>query len=154
VEVSDVIGALGVRVDARDWDGVWALFSQEVRVDYTSLFGGEPEVLSPADLMERWRRMIPGFTHTTHLIAQPHVVVEYDRASASASVVAWHFIDDPSLGANDHWIVGGCYLFELVQAGGNWRITSLTLARAWARGNLDLPRLATERAGLSSAKTG
>jgi hypothetical protein len=154
VEVSDVVGALGVRVDARDWNGVWALFAQEVRIDYTSLFGGEPEVVKADELVERWKRMIPGFTHTTHVIAQPEIVVAYDRATASASVVAWHLIDDPTLMGNDHWTVGGCYLFELVSAGGSWRITSLTLARAWARGNLDLPRLASERVGLSRAQGG
>jgi hypothetical protein len=35
---------------------------------------------------------------------------------------------------------------SFAKIGGAWRIAGLTLARAWAEGNLDLPRIAGERA--------
>ena len=40
-EITSQIGALAVGVDARDWPGLVQLFDAQVRVDYTSLFGGE-----------------------------------------------------------------------------------------------------------------
>jgi len=40
----------------------------------------------------------------------------------------------------------GGYEIEFEQIDVVWRIASLTLARAWAEGNLDLPRIAAELA--------
>jgi hypothetical protein len=51
-------------------------------------------------------------------------------------------VKDPELAGQD---CGG-YEIEFEQIDGVWRIASLTLARAWAEGNLYLPRIAAERA--------
>jgi hypothetical protein len=72
--------------------------------------------------------------------------LQNDTARAAASVVASHFIREPALAGKDVWRAGGTYEFELAKSGGAWRITAMTLARAWSEGNQDLPRLAAERA--------
>jgi hypothetical protein len=145
-EIADRIGALAVRVDARRWDDLLELFAPEIRADWTSLFGGEPQSLKREQLIANWRALLPGFTHTTHLIGPPTIVVTGDTARASASVVAWHFVKEPALKGNDLWLAGGCYEIGFAKGDGAWRITAMTLARAWAEGNQDLPRLAGERA--------
>jgi len=145
-DIEDNIGALAVHVDARRWDQILELFAPDVAVDYTSLFGGEPQSLTREQLVDGWRRLLPGFTQTTHVIGCPTIVVSGNSAQASASVVAWHFIKDPGLKGNELWLVGGCYEMTFGKMGGAWRIAKLTLARAWAEGNPDLPRLAGERA--------
>jgi hypothetical protein len=53
---------------------------------------------------------------------------------------------EPALKGNDLWLAGGCYEIGFAKGDGAWRITAMTLARAWAEGNQDLPRLAGERA--------
>jgi hypothetical protein len=143
-EIKTLVGALAVHVDAREWDALADLFAPEVRVDYTSLFGGEAETIVSADLIARWRALLPGFTHTTHVIGAPMVTFEGNDARVRAPVVAWHFIDGES------WFVGGCYEMEVRLVQGTWRITMLTLARAWQQGNLELPKLAAARAAACS----
>ncbi len=144
-DIADRIGALAVHVDARRWDQILDLFAPQVEVDYTSLFGGERQSLTREQLVDGWRRLLLGFTRTTHVIGSPTVVMNGTTARGSASVVAWHFIKEPALSGKDLWLVGGCYEMTLEKVEGRWRITMLTLARAWAEGNPDLPRLAGER---------
>ena len=144
-EISGRIGALAVHVDARQWDDLLELFAPQVRADWTSLFGGEPQVLPRERLIAQWRQFLPGFTRTTHLIGSPTIVVTGDTAEAAASVVAWHFLKEPDLAGNDLWLAGGCYEIVFAKRDDDWRISTITLARAWAEGNQDLPRLAGER---------
>ncbi len=149
-DVASTVGALAARVDARDWDGLLALFTPQVRVDYTSLFGGDAQVTEREALIGQWRGLLPGFTHTTHLIGVPAIEIDGDRASVCASVVAWHFVREPELADNDLWLVGGCYEMTMQRIDGAWRIAELTLARAWSDGNLELPKLAAARAAATS----
>jgi SnoaL-like domain len=148
-KIADRIGALAVHIDARRWDDLLELFAPEVLADWTSLFGGEPQSLKGEQLIANWRQLLPGFTRTTHLVGPPTIVVTGESAQASASVVAWHFIKEPGLEGNDLWLAGGCYEIAFAKRDGVWRINAMTLARAWAEGNQDLPRLAGERASQS-----
>ena len=143
--IADQIGALALHIDARRWDALLDLFAPTVQADWTSLFGGAPQALTRDQLIANWRQLLPGFTRTTHVIGTPTIDVHGDTANASASVVAWHFIKEHSLEGRDLWLAGGTYEIDFLKRGGAWRITAMTLARAWAEGNLDLPRLAAER---------
>lgn len=145
-EIATRIGALAVHVDGRRWNEVLGLFASQVEVDYSSLFGGEPQSLTREQLIGNWRQLVPGFTHTTHVIGAPAIVVSGTTAKACASVVAWHYIKDKALQGQDLWLVGGTYEIGLAKDGGTWSIDALTLARAWSSGNQDLPRTASERA--------
>jgi hypothetical protein len=146
MDVAGVIGSLAVHVDGRHWDDLLALFAPQVRVDYTSLFGGEAQAMSREDLIGGWRKLLPGFTRTCHVIGTPAIWLSGETARAAASVVAWHFVKEPELAGRDCWLVGGCYEMGFERIDGFWRIAGLTLARAWAEGNLDLPGIAGERA--------
>ena len=146
LDVIDAVGSLAVCVDARRWSDLLMLFAPEVRVDYSSLFGGEPRLVEREQLIGEWRQLLPGFTRTAHLIGTPVVTVEAETARAVAPVVAWHFLKEAALAGNDVWLVGGCYEMRFLRDRDAWRIDALTLARAWAEGNLELPKLAAERA--------
>jgi hypothetical protein len=143
--IANLIGSLAVYVDARRWEDILLLLAPEVRVDYTSLFGGEAEVLAQEKLVGRWSGFVPGFTRTCHVIGAPVIDIDGETAQAAASVVAWHFLKEPELKGNDCWFVGGCYEMSFRKLDGGWRMDGLTLARAWAEGNLDLPRIVSER---------
>jgi hypothetical protein len=145
-DIANVIGALAVHVDARRWSELLAVFAPEVRVDYVSLFGGEARSMKREELVGGWRKLLPGFTRTCHIIGTPVITLSGEIAQASAAVAAWHFVKAPELAGRDYWLVGGCYEMSFTKIGGAWRIGGLTLARAWAEGNLDLPRIASERA--------
>jgi hypothetical protein len=145
-EIVSRIGALAVRVDARDWPGLVELFDTDVRLDYTALFGGEVQATTGEQVVAAWRQLVPGFTNTSHLIGAPFIEIDGDRARASASVTAWHAIRDVGVDRGGVWVVHGCYEMAFLKRGAAWRISALTLARAWAEGNMDLPRIAGERA--------
>lgn len=146
MDIAGVIGALALHVDGRRWNDLLALFAPQVHVDYTSLFGGDAQSIGREDLIGGWRKLLPGFTRTCHVIGTPNISLNGETAEAAASVVAWHFVKDPALAGRDSWQVGGSYEMSFRKIEGAWRVTALTLAGAWAEGNLDLPRIAAERA--------
>lgn len=123
-------------IDAHDWETLRASFTDEVRTDYTSLFGGEPETITADELVARWRPLMLGYTATQHQTGP--VIDTGDRLDTH--VTAHHWLDGAPGG--DTWVVYGHYVARL--AGG--RIAELTLRTFRQTGNLDLPALATERA--------
>lgn len=127
------VAELGLRVDARDWDGLLPLFADEVAVDYTSLNGGEPATMPPADLIGGWRQLLEPLDATQHLLGLLSVSLDGDHATCACNVTATHVRSNASGGP--HWTVGGRYDFGLTRSGGDWRITALTLTVRWASGN-------------------
>jgi SnoaL-like domain len=123
-------------IDAHDWETLRASFADQVRTDYTSLFGGEPETVAADDLVARWRPLMLGYTATQHQTGP--VVATGDRLDAH--VTAHHWLDDAPGG--DTWTVHGHYVARVAGE----RITELTLLTLRQTGNRDLPALATERA--------
>jgi hypothetical protein len=53
--ILELIGNLALLLDARDWDALERIWADQVYYDRTSLFGGEPMTLSPAELVEGYR---------------------------------------------------------------------------------------------------
>ena len=49
--IIELIGRLALLVDARDWNALEQLFTNPVYSDRTSLFGGEPQTNTPAELV-------------------------------------------------------------------------------------------------------
>lgn len=130
---SDVLTRLLHGIDLRDWAAVRAAFHDEVRTDYTSLWGGEAATVRADDLVADWRAFAGGFTATQHLTG-PVVVTE---GLARTHVRAHHWIDD------EVWTVHGHYLAKVT--GG--RIAELTLLTLHQDGNRDLPERARQAAG-------
>jgi hypothetical protein len=145
IDIANCVAAVALLVDARKWEELTNLFAPRVHSDYTSLFGGEAKTQPREELVGGWAGFVPGFTRTQHLIGVPRVTITGQVARAEASVVAWHIIDDRTIAGGDTWLVGGRYEFGFVLLGSSWRISELTLAAAWAQGNLELPRIAAER---------
>jgi SnoaL-like domain len=141
---ADVLPRLLHAIDALDWAAVRATFADEVRVDYTSLSGGEPEILPADDLIARWQGLLPRFDATQHLIGP--VVLTGDGGAgmrADTHVRGYHHIEGPDGG--ETWGVYGHYTARLADG----KITELTLQVFYQEGNLGLPALATERATTS-----
>ena len=118
-------------IDRLDWAGVRGAFADRVALDYTSLFGGEPEELAADELVARWKGLLHGFEATQHLLGP--VLATPD--GLAAHVRAEHRIGDAV------WLVAGHYVAGL--AGG--RISALRLETYYQDGDLDLPATATGR---------
>ncbi|MCW8377490.1 nuclear transport factor 2 family protein [Streptomyces justiciae] len=136
---------MGWHADRREWAALKAVFADEVRLDYTSLNGGEPAVLAPEQIVDAWSRVLGGFDATQHLIAGHLVEPADDTAVCTASFQATHRLANP-FGA-PLWTLGGTYRFDLVRVDGRWRISGVVMTATWADGNQELMNLAAAKAG-------
>ena len=138
--ILELIGNLALLLDARDWDALAGLFTDPVHYDRTSLFGGDPETLSPAELVEGYRQALGGLDAIHHLITCQVITLDGDRATCAANMQGTHVLANTSGG--DTWTVGGRHDYKLERTAGGWRIAGLTFTVQWATGNMHIVTLA------------
>jgi len=138
--VRTVVESVAVLADLRGFTALEKLYAPEVRVDYTSLAGGEPEVKSAQALMAQWADVLPGFDRTRHALDDVEVEVDGARAEATAQVVADHWLGER------RWQVSGRYRYDLVRDGREWRITSHQFVLTGEQGDRALAAAAVEAA--------
>ncbi|MGC4000854.1 MAG: nuclear transport factor 2 family protein [Anaeromyxobacter sp.] len=140
--VQSTVADVAHTIDAKRWPELRALYADQVRTDYTSLFGGAPQ-LGPADaLVAGWQKLLTPVV-TQHLLGPVDVTLEGDAATAHCHVRAWHFLKDAPGG--EEWVVAGHYVFRLVRRAGGWRIGEMTLQAFYQTGNTRLLELAASR---------
>lgn len=139
--ISRSITDIAAGADRHDWDRVRAAFADDVTVDYTSLWGGEPATQAADDLVAGWAAFLPGFDSTHHMVTN-HTITNVDdnTATAEADFTATHRIGDTL------WTLGGRYTYELVQTSERWKVYSLTMTALWESGDRGLVSVAAERA--------
>jgi hypothetical protein len=129
---ADVVTRMLHAIDRLDWETVRNCHAGDVRVDYTSLWGGDPATIAIDDLIGQWQETLKGFGATQHLtgplsvtgdLVETHVTAHHWRASGTA------------------WVVHGHYTARL--DGG--RISGLTLHVFHASGDPDLPTIPAQR---------
>lgn len=126
-------------VDAREWDVVTALLADVVASDYTSLFAGEPESVSGAELATRWQALLPGFDATQHFLG-PLLVSGPD--TVECNVRGYHVLGD------EVWMVAGWYVLTVERGEGAApvRISGITLVSSYETGPRELVERAQQRA--------
>lgn len=120
-------------VDDRDWAAIRAGLADDLDVDYSSLFGGDPERLTADALIERWQGLLPGFDVTQHFLGP--LVVTGDRVECN--VRAYHRLDGQT------WMVAGRYTLTLEGS----RIAGIVLHTKYSDGDRALTQEAAKRAG-------
>lgn len=142
LDVIDTCTRMGWYTDQRDWDALEQVFTDEVRLDYTSLNGGEPAVLPAKDLVAAWSGLLGSFAATQHLFTNFLVDLTGDEAVCTAMFQATHKLP------NDHggplWTLGGHYRFALRRTEGGWRIHDVVMTATWADGNQQLFTIAAK----------
>jgi hypothetical protein len=140
----DVVAGLFHAVDDLDWEGVRSSLTSKLALDYTSLWGGQPQELDVDDVIMSWRQLLPGFDATQHLIG-PVVVARMDERGAvcTTNVRAYHHIVDGDDSAT--WMLAGRYVITLDHGDDGWKISGITLHTAYEDGSRSLAGTATER---------
>ncbi|MFC7584502.1 nuclear transport factor 2 family protein [Nonomuraea antimicrobica] len=136
LDVIDTCTRLAWHADQREWDRLGSVFADEVTLDYTSLNGGEPATLTPAQIVAAWQSVLGGFAATQHLLGNHLVAIDGDTAVCTASFQATHRKAEPYGGSL--WTLGGTYRFDLVRTGDGWRITGVVMTATWGDGNRGL----------------
>jgi hypothetical protein len=134
--VVDTLVKLFVSTDERDWESVAGCFADRVLFDMTSLAGGEPASLSPAQITSGWAAGLEPLEAVHHQAGNFRVEVEGDEATASCYATASHYRKVPS-GRNTRTLVGS-YDFHLAREDGSWRIDLFRFNLKYLDGNLEL----------------
>jgi SnoaL-like domain len=131
-EAGDAIVRFLLALDDHEWSRVEAALDETVRRDYTSLFGGEPDVIAGSALVAEWRELLTGLDSHQHLTGPAVVDLNGEEASADAHVVATHVLEgDPG----SPWVVGGTYRFGLRRRDERWHIDAIKLDTRWQTGD-------------------
>ena len=131
--------------DQRRWDDIPGLFAEKVILDYTSLTGGEPATVTPAEIAGSWKTSLENLDATQHLVSNYLVELDEDgtRAIATAQFFATHLLANHQGGPT--WTLGGHYRWTLHRVDHTWKIDSMTMTATWASGNQQIMTLAAER---------
>ena len=130
--ITDVVNSMGTLADLGQYDRLQQLFTDEVIVDYTSLFPGEIQNISSEQLMTQWQSTLPGFDATQHMITNHQITVDGDEATAVAYVRATHKLGDAM------WVVRGYYVDELVRTDEGWKLQAIQYNASYEEGDRSL----------------
>ncbi len=135
-----MVSSIPLAVDLGRYELAEAAFAPEIVIDYTSLWGGEPQQMTPDALMEAWRGLVPGFDATRHELRDIEARVDGDFAEATALVDGRHWIGEAL------WRPIGVYRWTLKKLESGWKVTAMTFAMTQEIGDRGLVALAAERA--------
>jgi hypothetical protein len=117
---------------------VRAVLAPMLRVDTTSLTGGEPTMMSGSTLVTSWDEGLQPILAIHHQVGNLQVKLLGGSAEAHCYGIATHYRPTRS-GRNVRTFVGS-YDFELRQMDGVWRITLFRFNLKYLDGNLDLEK--------------
>jgi SnoaL-like domain len=136
--IRPIVISIPLNADLGAFDAIQPLFADRIRVDYTSLFGGEVWELTPAELMARWRGNLPGFDVVWHELTDLRVRAIGESGEASCSVNGRLWIGER------YWRVNGRYDWKLIKQQEKWKVLEMTFTRHEDEGR-DLLDLAMRR---------
>lgn len=142
--VVTLVSSITLAADLLDFEPARRALAPLVRVDYSSLWGGEAVDLTPDALLNGWRGLLPGFDATRHLLSDVEAAVDGDSATATARVDATHWLDGAT------WRVIGTYAWTLTKRDGRWAVTAMTFGLTGEEGDRSLVARAGERAAARS----
>jgi ketosteroid isomerase-like protein len=120
-------------VDRKDWAKARSFFAENVRVDFTSLVGGEPATIKSDDLIAGWSGNLKGNKESLHIRGGALVTINGDTASVYSNGYAWNKM--PGGPDGDLWEVWGNYTHEFSRTSDGWKITSFTFNKVHERGS-------------------
>lgn len=130
--IQTIVESVATFADRGEFDALERLYAETVEVDYSSLNGLPSEMKAARTLMTEWASVLPGFERTRHDLSDIAVSIDENTATASANVVAGHWIDSA------YWEVTGRYDYALETNQDEWKITSMTFTLESESGSRDV----------------
>ena len=137
-KIIDVINALFIGTDQRDWNWVKKCFAPQVHFDMTSLTGGEPVMMTPKQIADGWKKGLKPLKAVHHQSGNFVVRVTDDEATAFCYAIALHYLPNKT-GQNTRTFVGS-YDFHLVKKRDRWQIDLFKFNLKYIDGNLNLEK--------------
>jgi hypothetical protein len=134
-ELSRIPTEIEIAVDRKDWPKARSYFADMIRVDFTSLVGGQPAVIPADGLIAGWSANLKGDKESLHIRGGALVSIEGDRAVVSSNGYAWNRKPGAPDGSGDLWEVWGHYRHEMARTAAGWKVTSFTFTKTHERGS-------------------
>lgn len=133
--IEAMIKGVGRYADERRWEIVRGLFAETVVLDY-----GQPETVSPSEIIRRWRPLLSSFDSTRHEIENIEISRDGSRVLAHSTFTATHVMSGAAGG--DTFVLKGKYEHEFVARNNTWRISRMKMIPGDSSGNKNLIDLA------------
>ena len=135
-EIREVVTRLFISTDNRDWDTVAQLFAPEVTFDMTSMVGGDPVKMTPADIVAAWDKGLKPLKAIHHQTGNYLVEVDNNKADVFCYGIASHYL--PNKTNQNTRIFVGSYNFHLTKNGESWQIDKFKFNLKYIDGNPNL----------------
>ncbi len=129
-DVCNLLYRYAQALDEKNWELLATCFTP----DAVALYG---EVLGRKDgfeaIRETCRSALGKLDSSQHIISNPEIEIDGDRATSRCYVHAQH--TKAGTPGGDNMIIGGTYLDEIVRTADGWRIQQRELRFLWQEGN-------------------
>lgn len=143
--VRQTVLAYSVSIDLCNFPAMELLFTDPFVIDYTRLWGGEPQTLTPAAFVRQMQGIAPGFDAIWHELSDIRIKLDGLQAASTCGVDGRHWLGDRL------WRPIGRYDFALTKESGKWRIASIVLTMSAELGTRDVAAEAMRRVGNAAA---
>lgn len=128
--ITDVLYQYATAIDTRDWDLLRICFTSDGVADFLE-FGGVNEGRDA--IVALCGGVLSGLDSSQHLIGNPRISLDGDRATSTCYFQAQHFLTSPAGG--NTYLVGGRYADRHRRTEEGWQIEHRTLHGDWQDGN-------------------
>lgn len=140
--IQETVIQMFINSDQQNWSGVEAQFASKVTLDYESMTGNPPSLVTPTEITSAWKTVLPGFTHTHHQLGNFSTKINDSKAHVFCYGTATHYLEDEN---GNVWTVVGSYDFDLEKIGNQWKITTMKFNYKYQDGNTSLVQKAIEK---------
>lgn len=134
-ELARIPTEIEVAVDRKDWAKARTFFAEHVRIDFTSLVGGQPTTIPSDGLMQGWSANLKGDKESLHIRGGALVSITGDKAKVYSNGYAWNRKPGAPDGSGDLWEVWGNYTHEMTRTAQGWQVTGFTFVKTHERGS-------------------
>lgn len=152
VEIIDVLMNYAIGIDSRDWSRYRSIFADPVLLDFSSWSGNPPSSMSADDWVGGVRNTLSGFDGTQHMLTNPVVELDGDRATVTLYMNAHHYLKID--GEHNLQSIGGYYTHQMVRTDAGWLSEACKLTVTWEKGDRALFGIAAERWAAQSEAAG
>jgi len=131
LEIEQLLYVYARAIDTKEWKALEQVFTPDARIHYAVERGAE---LSASELGAWLARAMTIFKQTQHVVTNPLIDLDGDRARCTSYLTATHLQVRRSDGAEVRTTEGSVYSDTLVRTSAGWRIASRRLDRLWVEG--------------------
>jgi hypothetical protein len=135
-QVIAAANTLFICTDKRDWQCVRDVFARQVLFDMTSLVGGKPVTMTPAEIAGGWEKGLKDLAAIHHQAGNYQVSVKGNEADLFCYGIAYHYLPNPT--ERNTRIFVGSYNLHLVRSDEGWKIDRFKFNLKFIDGNKDL----------------